>query len=508
MLHGGTRLRGLLVVAVPALTIAWAGVAEPAFGPAGTGPTGTAASQDAGSQAGRPATSSAPASAAAGKMPVPTGPNIILIVVSDQSAGMTGFEGHSQVKTPHIDRLAADGLFFERCYTPTPLSGTSRACILTGRYPHAHGATTDKSALAPDSSTFTALLKQAGYACGIVGKWNLPDTAAPSPGFGLTDYVATEDPAWKYEQCPVWVKGEKQIADRFLTDWETDRAIEYIEKHKDRPFFLWLAFRTHQEPLVHTPGSEQQYPPDSVKLPDPKIRVRSDLPPSLSSMKAATDPAAKDDHRLRQARSKYYAMISRMDENIGRLAARLDELKLSSKTAVIFTSDGGLALGEHNLYGRGPFFYDAMIRCPLVVRYPAIARPGGRCPRVVSLVDLAPTICDLAGLPHDPLTHGYSLVPLLRRPDSMTLPDERFLEYDAQESGRQVLVRGVVTGHYKFIRYPREGNFDVLYHLSRDAEEINNVARPADLNNPYFHVIKVLQNRVEQWRKVTRDPAK
>jgi arylsulfatase len=451
----------------------------------------------------RTATSTAPSTGPTTRPAIPTGPNIILIIVSDQHAGLTGFEGHRQVKTPNIDRLAADGLYFERCYTPTPLSGTSRACILTGKYPHAHGATAEKATLAPETDTFTALLKKAGYACGIVGKWDLPDTAARSPGFGLTDYVATEDQAWKYEQCPVWVQGEKKTADKFLTDWETNRAIEYVEKNKERPFFLWLAFRTNQDPLVYPPGSEKQYPPDTVNLPDPKNRERGEMPRSLTGVKAVTDPAGMDDRKLREARSKCYAMISRLDENIGRLAARLNELKLSDKTVVILTSDGGFALGDHGLYGRGAFFYDAMIRCPLLIRYPAVARSGGRCPRVVSLVDLGPTICEMAGLPRNPLMQGYSLVPLLNNPNSRVLPDERFLEYDAQS-----LVRGLVAPQYKFARYLRDSNFDVLYHLTRDPEELNNVGRPADSKNQYFGVIKVFANRVEQWRKNTRDPAK
>jgi arylsulfatase len=456
----------------------------------------------------RPTTAPAPGAKPTSKPAVPTGPNIILIIVSDQSAGMTGFEGHPQIKTPSLDRLAADGVYFQRCYTPTPLSGTSRASILTGQYPHAHGATAEKAALDPKAETFTAQLKEAGYTSGIVGKWNLPSTGAKAPGFGLTDYVATEDAdaedrGWKWDQCPVWLQGEKKTADKFLTDWEADRAIDFVEKHKERPFFLWLSFRTNQEPLTWPPGLEKQYPPDKVDTPDPKTKARGDLPPSLNNVKAATDSTARDEGRLREARSKYYAMISRMDENIGRLMARLDELNLRNKTVVIFTSDGGFALGEHGLYGRGPFIYDVMVRCPLVVRYPGLIGRAGRCPHVVSLVDLAPTICGLAGLRPSPMVHGFSLLPLLRDPESTALPGERFLEYDAS-----ALLRGLVTSQYKYARYPREGNCDVLYHLTRDAEEIDNVARKPDTARQYAAVVKVFQNRLDQWRKKTRDPAK
>jgi arylsulfatase A-like enzyme len=302
------------------------------------------------------------------------------------------------------------------------------------------------------------------------------------------------------------VQGEKKTADKFLTDWEADRAIEFIETHKEQPFFLWLSFRTNEEPLTRPPGTENEYPPDAMNLPDPKTKTRSDQPPSLQNV-AATKP--KNDRELREAKSKYAAMVSRMDENIGRLAARLDELHLREKTVVIITSDGGFALGEHGLYGRGPFIYDVMVRCPLVVRYPKLVPGGGRCARTVSLVDLAPTICELAGLPRSPMMHGHSLVALLRNPESNALPDERFIEYDAQDSGRSILIRGLVTSQYKYARYLRQdNNYDVLYHLTHDAEEMNNVAKKPDLARHYAGVVKVLQNRVEHFRKVTRDQAR
>lgn len=462
--------------------------------------------------ASRPTTASAPAGKPAVKRAIPSGPNVILITVSNQSAGMTGFEGHPQIKTPNLDRLAGDGLHFQRCYTPTPMSAASMASILTGRYPHSHGVLTDKSALAPKSDTFTAQLAGAGYACGIVGKWNLPGTTAKAPGFGLTDYIATQDVdaeghGWKWEQCPVWVQGEKKTADKFLTDWEADRAIEFVQKHKERPFFLWLAFRTNEEPLTRPPGTEKEYPAQTMNLPDAKHKTRSVQPPSLQNV-TATKP--KNDQELREARSKHAAMISRMDENVGRLMSRLDELNLHEKTVVIFTSDGGFALGEHGLYGRGPFVYDVMTRCPLVVRYPKLIRDGGRCARTVSLVDLAPTICELADLPPVPVMQGHSLVPLLKKPDLTALPDERFLEYDAQEAGRSILVRGLVTSQYKYARYLRQdNNFEVLYHLTRDSEETNNVAaKKPNAPQHYAGVVKVLQNRVEQFRKMTRDQAR
>ena len=159
-------------------------------------------------------------------------PNILLILSDDQAPNLTGFEGHPLVQTPHLDQLAAESAWVTRCYVPTPQCAPSRACILTGQYPHTHGVTTNGSkakpmTLSPHADTFTVRLKRAGYVCGIVGKWHLPYEASGAPGFGLVDYVATDDQKWSWNDCDVWVQGKKTQSDKFLTDWHGDRAIEF-----------------------------------------------------------------------------------------------------------------------------------------------------------------------------------------------------------------------------------------------------------------------------------------
>jgi hypothetical protein len=205
--------------------------------------------------------------------------------------------------------------------------------------------------------------------------------------------------------------------------------------------------------------------------------------------------------QLREARSKYYAMITRIDANVGRVLHHLDELDLHENTAVVFACDNGWALGDHGLYGKGPFFYEELIRGPLLIRYPKLSGAGTRIERVVSLVDLAPTLCELAGLTPPVTMHGRSLLNLIRYPESTRHADERFLEYDEQK-GKPYPARGIVTKRYKFIDYLKDTH-DVLYDLERDPDEMHNVVN--DFH--YDGLAEVLRNRIELWRSRTEDPS-
>jgi len=456
-------------------------------------------------------------------------PNLILILAGDLAGGMAGFEGHPLIRTTNLDHLAAESVRFTRCYVPTPQDAPTRASILTGRYPHVHGVTTDGQALSPRTLTFTAELKKNGYVCGIVGQWDLPCASAREPGFGLVDYVATDAVDEKnvvatnaaqtnvaetnvaeknvaeknmkslaWQGCSVWVQGTKQTADKYLTDWHGDRAIEFIEKFQNQPFFLWLSFRAPHEPLAYPPGMDSLYPLEAIDLP---ATVRMDPGAWRNRFNQAEPVVAfqpQTEQTLRQARAQYYAMITRLDENVGRLLKRLDELKLRDNTVVVFTANNGWALGEHRLYGQGPFFYEELVRVPLVVRCPALAPSPLKIDRVVSLVDLAPTLCELAGLPEQLGMQGTSLTALIRYPETSQHADERFFEYD-QQKGKKYPVRGLVTGRYKLIDYLQgDGAF---YDLALDPKETDNAIGVAE----YATVINVLRSRLEFWRKQTKD---
>ena len=430
-------------------------------------------------------------------------PNVILILADDLTGGATGFEGSAIVKTPHLDKLAGQSAYFARCYTPTPQDAPSRATILTGMYPHGHGVIGDGDANQPTTlnrraDTFTARLKRAGYACGIVGKWELTPGSPDKPGFGLTDFVATDGSDWQWKNCPIWVQGKKATADKYLTDWHGDRAIEFVEKFRDESFFLWLSLRAPGVPSEYPPGTDAMYPPDSVAGPKAAGTGTVTRPNSARTSEAVTAfPQKNKPGMLNEDRSKYYAAITRMDENIGRLLGKLDELELADKTIIVFATDSGLCIGDHDLYGKGPFFYEELVRGPLLIRQPT--RPARRIDRVVSLVDLAPTFCEMAGLAAPMAMHGKSLLPTLNAPSANTHRDERFFEYEMQ-GGKQYAVRGIVTDRYKFIDYLKDQ--DIFFDLQDDPDETRNVAG----HGKYAPLVKVMTSRIATWRWQSQDP--
>ena len=220
--------------------------------------------------------------------------------------------------------------------------------------------------------------------------------------------------------------------------------------------------------------------------------------------------APKQPEALRDKQAKYYATIARIDQNIGRLMATLDELGLASKTIVVFTSSQGFSTGENGLWGSGPVFWDTFIHCPLVIR-PARMGPSASAPatapglplriaQAVTLVDVAPTLMELAGLPVPLTMQGRSLCPMLDGKPDRDRPEECFVEYESQNN-QQFPARVILAGQYKLVDYLQGA--DQFFDHKRDPNEQRNIAEePA-----YAAVVKVLRARLDTWRRRTRDSA-
>ncbi len=425
-------------------------------------------------------------------------PNVLLIQANDLASARVGFAGHATVKTPHLDKLAAESAYFTRCYTPTAEDGPSQASLLTGQYPQSHRVTADGGSLRRFVPAFPELFKQAGYACGLVGVWNLPWTSPGRPGHGFEDYTAIDDIQWQWLNGPVWINGERLKTEQYLTDWQGEQALAFIERFHDRPFLLWVSFRAPHEPFDYPPGGEALYPPTTMPASDePPI---ANLPKQLQKAEAVTQFKAKQ-KELDRLRAAYNAQVTRMDEQVGRLLQRLDELALSDRTMVLFVADGGFCLGEHQLFGKGPFFVDALVRVPLLLRCPQRTQSGMHIERVVSTVDLAPTLCALAGLDVPLSMQGRSLLPLLDDTPGSRHADEAFLVN--QKLGKNDYpARGVVSAGYKYIDYLRDD--DLLFDLLRDPNERRNVLKEPQ----YVGIIEVFKKRLALWREHTDDPVK
>ncbi|MAG93248.1 MAG: hypothetical protein CMJ48_05810 [Planctomycetaceae bacterium] len=325
-------------------------------------------------------------------------PNILFILTDDQGWWDVGHRGNKDIDTPVIDRLARDGVDFARFYA-APVCAPTRAGLMTGRYCFRTGLYNTRfggDTLGLGEVTIAELLKDAGYRTGCFGKWHLGKYTPYQPhnrGFDefLGHYHGHID---KYDYPDQIVHNGKPVEGRrYVTDLFTDAAIEFIETSNNQPWFCYVPFNAPHSPWVVGTSHDGQ--------------ARGDL---------LINKYLKRGLALREAR--IYAMIDIIDQNVGRLLKRLDDLKLAENTVVLFMTDNG-GVSKHfkaGLKSNKGSIYEGGVRVPLVVRWPGKFPAGGRVDAQCSHVDLAPTFCELAGvpLPDDRKIDGKSLLPLLK----------------------------------------------------------------------------------------------
>ena len=329
-------------------------------------------------------------------------PNIIFILADDMGYGDMSLFNGGLSQTPVLDSLAGQGVCLTQHYAASPVCNPSRACLLTGRYPHRTGSidTYDhlgSERLALRERTIADALKQAGYATGLVGKWHNGSIGAEyhPTRRGFDEFFGFRG-GWQYYFEPRLERDGQRFrpTGRYLTDMLTDEAIDFVTRHKKEPFFLHLAYNCPHFPL-EAPAE--------------------DIAPFAQS------------GRFTPAVSKLYGMIRNMDRNIGRLLESLRALGLEDNTIVVFTSDNGPDFGgqgEHalarfncNFHGHKGNTYEGGIRLPLLIRYPDGLPARSRCDAMIHLSDWFPTLLSLANvaLPEDHLPlDGWDVLPVLR----------------------------------------------------------------------------------------------
>jgi arylsulfatase A-like enzyme len=399
-------------------------------------------------------------------------PNIIFILADDLGYGDLGCYGQRQIQTPNLDRLALEGMRFTQCYAGSTVCAPSRCCLMTGR--HTGHATIRGNALVPlrpEEVTAARVLKSAGYATGLIGKWGLGEpgsTGVPNHKgfdyfFGYLNQVHAHnyypDYLWKnQEKVPVAgnvVKNNVASArSQYSHDLFTREALEFVEGHAKEPFFLYLAFT-----IPHANNERGRLEGNGMEV--PSDAPYSDRPwPSVEKNKAA--------------------MITRLDADVGRLLKRLKELGLEDKTIVFFTSDNG----PHKEGGVDPKFfhssgglrgikrdlYEGGIRVPMVVRWPGKIKAGTVSDQVWAFWDFLPTATELVGAKAPPDVDGISITPTLLGTGAQK--QHEFLYWEFHERGSTQAVR---MGNWKAIR-PKPGIPLALYDLTQDITEMENVA--------------------------------
>lgn len=358
-------------------------------------------------------------------------PNIIVFLVDDQGFGDLGYHGNQRIRTPHMDAFARQALELTQFYA-MPVCAPTRACLMTGRY-HLRTGVTDvfgaSANMKPEEITLAETMRDAGYATGIVGKWHLGDEAPRRPqdqgfqealvlrGLGLRNYFNPE----------LLHNGEKKQFKGYCMDIFTDHAIEFVRRHKDQPFLLYLAPN-----LIHTP---------------------------LQVDDAFAEPFRKAG--LDELTSKVYGMLKSVDDNFGRLLATLKEQGLEDNTLVWFTSDNGPCTGSTTpqrfmagLRGLKGTVYENGIRVPSFIRWPREFQSGAKMDRIASVMDIMPTVLDACGAlkPAGVKWDGMSLLPLLRKPQS-NWPDRTIVfQWDGHPLPQRASSYAVRNQRYKLVQ--------------------------------------------------------
>ncbi|MDR0352692.1 MAG: arylsulfatase [Opitutaceae bacterium] len=305
--------------------------------------------------------------------PSPAKTNVLLILADDMAYGDLACVNGGLTRTPSLDQLALQSMFFNRGYSAAPVCAPARAAMLTGRYPHRTGVTalnknTGRTRLHPDETTIADLFAATGYATGLIGKWHCGDGPACHPlRRGFREFSGfTEDLFGKlksYYDYALEIQGEERaFKDRYMTDHLTELAVDFVRRHRDRPFFLHLAYNAPHRPLNAPEKLIQSY----------------------------------KDKGFDNDTATIYAMVEVMDHGIGRLLGELDALGLAGNTIVVFASDNGpdLYTGKRfNAQFRGTKYtvYDGGIHVPLMIRWPGRLTPG-RDNTLIHFVDLLPTL--------------------------------------------------------------------------------------------------------------------
>lgn len=404
-------------------------------------------------------------------------PNIVFILIDDLRWDALGYTGHPFARTPHIDRIAREGVNFRNAFVTTPLCSPSRASFLTGQYVHTHGVrdNSDHSALSHELLTFPRLLRETGYETAYVGKWHMGTDDTPRPGF---DRWVSFRGQGRYDDPPLNVDGKPVPAQGYMTDLLSEHAVEFIRRPRTKPFALYLAHKAvhgpftpaerHKDLFADRPVPRSPNTKDTLES-KPVLRREIEGVPRLGPGTGSGDELIRNQLRC----------MSSVDEGVGRIFEALEQTRQLDNTLIVFTSDNGYLWGEHGL-GDKRFAYEESIRIPLAMRWPRLIKPDWVVEQFALNIDLAPTLLEVAGAPVPKPMQGRSLVPVLRgKPAGWR---RSFLtEYFAEPRYPRVPTwQAVRSERWKYVEYTALRGMDELYELKSDPYEMNNlIGEPA-----------------------------
>jgi arylsulfatase A-like enzyme len=446
--------------------------------------------------------------------------NILFIMTDDHASHALSCYGSKINKTPHMDRIATEGIRFDNCFCTNSICAPSRATILTGKYSHINGVRNNVLEFDGSQMTFPQLLQKAGFQTAMIGKWHLKSVPT---GFDYWNVL----PGQGHYYNPDFIEmGQKNHYTGYVTDILTEIAVDYLENKRkaDQPFLMMLhqkaPHRNWQPALRHlTKYDNTEFPEPDTLFDDYATRSEAakeqemtlqkymqleyDLkmgpPPERMTEEQKTawedaygpkrdafykkNPQGKELVRWKYQRymQDYLGCIAGVDENIGRILDYLENSGLAGNTLVVYTSDQGFYLGDHGWFDKR-FMYEESLRMPLLMRFPGRIQPGRVDEHIVTNLDFAPTFLELSGVPIPKDMQGLSLAGLIKDEPAQEWRDAiyyHYYEYPSVHMAKRHF--GIRTKKYKLIHFYYDIDRWELYDLENDPKELNNV-----YNNPLY----------------------
>jgi arylsulfatase A-like enzyme len=417
-------------------------------------------------------------------------PNIVFMLTDDQGPWAAGCYGNSEIRTPNIDRIADTGIRFDNFFCASPVCSPSRASFLTGQMPSTHGVHDwiregnhgDNTATYLEGQIgYTDQLSKNGWSCGISGKWHLGNSVLPQHGF--SHWFVHEKGGGPYNNAPMIQDGELFEAPGYVTNVITDAALEFIDKNaaSNDPFYLSVHYTAPHSPWT---GHPQDIVDSYDDCPFESCPQEEEHPWAGALTRCLGD---------REMLKGYFAAVTAMDIDVGRILDRLEERAIRDNTLVVFTSDNGFSCGHHGFWGKGngtyPLnMYENSIKVPFVASHPDRISSGRVTDGMFSAIDFMPTLLDYVGVaaPDDLNLPGRSFVPVLD--GDSTRSRDSVVIYDEYGSTRMVR-----TADWKYVhRYP-DGPHE-LYNLVEDPDERTNLDDKQSESGRIREMLGIMEN--------------
>jgi uncharacterized sulfatase len=447
-----------------------------------------------------------------------TKPNILFIAADDLSCAL-GCYGDPIAQTPHLDRFATTGVTFLNAYNQLPLCNPTRASVMTGLRPDTikvYDLDRHFRDEVPDAVTLSQQFMKNGWWAGRVGKiyhYNVPASIGTDGfddppswqktvnpiGRDKTDehLVFNAEPHRKISAALSWLaadgKDEEQTDGMIATE-----AIKLMEEKKGEPFFVAAGFFRPHTPFVAPKKYFDMYPLEDMRLPFAPSDDRDDIPTAAFAHNCPIPHYGLDELTCRKAMQAYYACVSFVDAQVGRMLDALDRLDLTDNTIVVFWSDHGYHLGEHNGIWQKRTLFEQGARAPLIIRNPMSRGNGQACRRIVEFIDIYPTLTHLAGIKTPKQIEGRSLVPLLEKPVSEwnSFAITQVLRPADNRLEAPVMGRSIRTERWRYSDWAEGKQGEELYDHLADPLEFNNLADNATKEN--LRIIKTLRIILEK----------